>query len=159
MFGPKHTIESVAKELIDGLEDGTVTLHPKEPTETDIEHFRKSMAEAFERYRRREVIMRTVAAGLLVSIAVALASAVTTFSFDAGSKLQPEEPYSRWTVTFLGCIATLTAAAMLGYRAGKRAAEVRAYDGFLKMADDTTARRILLHEGPRFQARELVSQN
>ena len=32
---PKHTIESVAKELIDGLEDGTINLHQEEPTVMD----------------------------------------------------------------------------------------------------------------------------
>jgi len=159
MFGPKHTIESVAKELIDGLEDGTVALHPKEPTETDIENFRRLMAAAFERYRRREATMRTVAA-VLVGIALVAASALAaTFPFHAGSKLQVEEPYSRWVAMFLGYIAVSTVAAILGYRAGKRAAEVRAYDRFLKMADNITAGRILLREGPRLKARELVSQN
>ena len=39
MFGPRHTIESVTKELIDGLEEGTVLLRLPEPTEAEIREF------------------------------------------------------------------------------------------------------------------------
>jgi hypothetical protein len=31
MLGPKHTAEAVTRELIEGLEDGSVVLHGEEP--------------------------------------------------------------------------------------------------------------------------------
>ncbi len=43
MFGPKHTIESVTKELVNGLEEGTIILHREAPTEADVETFESMM--------------------------------------------------------------------------------------------------------------------
>jgi hypothetical protein len=55
MLSPRHTFESVAKDLADGLEEGTIVLHPAEPTEADVKNF-ESMAEAeLARYRRLEI--------------------------------------------------------------------------------------------------------
>ena len=57
MFGPRHTFESVAKDLVDGLEKGTIVLHPDEPTEADVEKFESAMEVAITRFQRRAAVL------------------------------------------------------------------------------------------------------
>jgi hypothetical protein len=37
MFKPKHTLESVLRELVDGLESGRIVLHEEDPRPSSIE--------------------------------------------------------------------------------------------------------------------------
>ena len=57
MFGPKHTVKSITNELVEGLDRGSIILHPEEPTDADVENFESMMKTTFARYRRRAVAL------------------------------------------------------------------------------------------------------
>jgi len=153
MFGPKHTIESVTKELVDGLEEGTIILHPEEPTEADVENFKSMMKTTLARFRRREFALLTVSAlAALVSIAIVFVDVV----FQPENPSQAGDPHSRWAVMLLGCIVGATISFLFGLKTRERSVELKTYIRVLKMADDSTARRLVLREGPRLRERELV---
>jgi hypothetical protein len=153
MFGPKHTIESVTEELVDGLEEGTIFLHPEEPTEADVENFKSAVKTTLARYRRRETALLTVSTlGVIVSIAIVLVQAV----FHPEGQSQPEDLYNRWPLMLLACIVGAVAAFVFGFKTRERSVELKTYIRILKMADAGTARRLVLREGPRLRERELV---
>jgi uncharacterized membrane protein YuzA (DUF378 family) len=54
MFGPKHTIETVTKDLIERFDEGTVVLQPEEYRKLPLGRVRALFQEALNRSRGRE---------------------------------------------------------------------------------------------------------
>jgi len=114
MFGPKHTIESVTKELVNGLEEGTIILQREVPTEADVETFESMMTLA--RFRRVAVALLTVSTlAAIVSIAIVLVQLVQLV-FHPESQSQAGDPHSGWAFMLLGSIVL----AVTGFLAGRR---------------------------------------
>src|SRR4051812_26565052 len=67
MFRPKHTIEAVAKELIEGLDEGSVILSDGGNEQIDLVALQKDLADTINaRVRRsRRLIVISVVVGLL----------------------------------------------------------------------------------------------
>ena len=153
MFGPRHTIESVTKELVDGLEAGTVILRPEEPTEADVERFESMMKTSLARYRRRAVAVLTLSSlAAIASIAIALVPIL--LRSESQSKLG--EPYTEWAVALSFSIVGALFGFVFGFRMRERSIELKTYIRVLKMADSGTARRLVLRVGPKLRERELV---
>ena len=143
MFGPRHTIESVTQEVVDGLEEGTIILRPEEPTDADVEDFESMMKTTLARYRRREVALLTASIfGAAVSILIAL--------------VQIGEPHARWAIMLVPCIGGALMGFVLGYKTRERSIELKTYIRVLKMADPSTARRLVLRVAPQLRKREPV---
>jgi hypothetical protein len=148
MLGPRHTFESVAKDLADGLEEGTIVLHPAEPTEADVKNL-ESMAEAeLARYRRLEIWLWIIT-GLLVVTAVSLPIILPAI-FPRSDHHAPEFPHSAELV-IVGFFIGLLTGNLLTLKAHKRSVELKTFIQVLKMADASTARRLVLWEGPKLR--------
>jgi hypothetical protein len=153
MFGPKHTIESVTKELVDGLEEGTTILHPEELTEADVENFASMMKVTLARSRRREAALLAIGTlSAIVSIVIVLVQVV----FYPESQPYLSHTHISLTTILLGFILGAVMGYVLGFKARERSVELKIYIRILKMADAITARKLVLREGPRLRERELV---
>ena len=140
MFGPRHTIESVTQEVVDGLEEGTIILRPEEPTDADVEDFESMMKTTLARYRRREVALLTASIlGAAVSILIAL--------------VQIGEPHARWAIMLVPCIGGALMGFVFGYKTRERSIELKTYIRVLKMAGPSTARRLVLRVAPQLRER------
>jgi hypothetical protein len=152
MFGPKHTFESVAKEIANGLEEGTITLHPEEPTEADIENF-ESMAEAsIARYQRIEIGL-SIFTGLLLTTAIILPVILPP-------KNQPLDTsrYSSLMEIAFGFFAGSMTTFLFAVTTRKRSIELKTFIQILKLVDTTTARRLVLWERARLHRRRWFPQ-
>jgi hypothetical protein len=151
MFGPKHTFESVAKDLVDGLERGTIVLHPAEPTEADIKNFESMVKARLTSYRRIAIGLWVVTA-LLVTTAVLLPVILlpkdqSLAGFPYGGPVE---------FAILGFFAGMVTGHLFALRAHKRSVELMTFIQILKMADATTARRLVLWEGARLREKAFV---
>src|SRR3954467_136291 len=112
MFGPRHTIESVTKELVDGLEERTIVLRLEDSTKVDIEDFESRIRTSLARYRRREILLLSLSAlSAVASIVVVL---MLVFLHPEGQE-QTRDPNSLW-LTVLGCIIGTLMGFVAGYR-------------------------------------------
>lgn len=75
MFGVKHTANSVAKELVEGLEDGSIVLRPEDLPAVSLEEvenrLREELANSQKSERRVLVAAPMSAIGFVVGIATA----------------------------------------------------------------------------------------
>jgi hypothetical protein len=138
MFRPQRTVESVARELIDGLDEGTIELFPD--AELSLEDFRSQLAEAIKGSRRRETIFFTVC---LILGAMSMAISLVAVLF--GGREPASAPDHR-TGIFVTAICLL-AAGLAGFVVGLMKARVtttrlKTYASVLKMADHVTAEHL-----------------
>lgn len=152
MFGPRHSIESVSKELVDGLDEGTVVLRPEDSIAIDIENFKSMMRVILARQRRWFILT------LCLGIPVALASALIALAFvlDPESQAKPDGSPARWALMVLGCIVGAVIEFVFSYKFRVRTAELKTYLRVLELADESTARRLVHRVRPKFRERELV---
>ena len=153
MFGPRHTIESVTKELIDGLEEGTVLLRLPEPTEAEIREFELEVRIALRKYRRRHLLWVTLST--LTAIAT-LAAALTALFLHPQSQTERTDPYMTLAVSLIGGLLGVIAGYAFGYKSGKRTVELKTYMRVLRLADAVTVRRLVLRVRSGLRERELV---
>ena len=150
MLGPKHTLDSVAKTLVNGLEEGTIALYPEEPTEADVENFESMAKASLARYRRMEIGLWVFTA-LLVAMAVLLPVILLPKDQSVAGF-----PYSgRTEVAILGFFAGVVIGTLFARKAHKRSVELKTFIQILKIADISTAKQLVLWEGPRFRDRAL----
>jgi hypothetical protein len=153
MFGPKHTLESVAKALTDGLEKGTIALHPEEPTEADVENFEsmaiKSLAKA--QYR---LVAHLIVGNLFLIMGLTVLTERDVFDLIS----QPEAAGLRaiWVFSLVICVLGTVSGFVLVLRSQKRSVELKTFIRILKMADATTAKRLVLWEGSRLRGKALI---
>ena len=153
MFGPRHTIESVAKKLIDGLDQGTVILPREESPQIDIENVELVMRSALARSRRQQAAL--IALGLVaaaVGICIAITQVITPPDASPGTgALQ-----YRWPVLLLLSLIGMVIGFLCSLKAGERAAELKTFIHIYNLADQSTARRLAQREAPRLlREREL----
>jgi hypothetical protein len=152
MFGPTHTIGSVAYDLAAGLEDGTIALRPEEPTEADIKNF-ESMAEAeLARYRRLEIRLWIIFA-VLFAIAFSL-PVILKVAFPHHAEPALEFPLSA-EIAIAGFFMGLLTGHLLT-KARKRSVELKTFIQVLKMVDAVTARRLISWEGRKSREKWLL---
>jgi hypothetical protein len=150
MFGPKHTFESVAKDLVYGFERGTIVLHPAEPTEADIKNFELMVKARLATYRRTAIGLWVVAA-LLVTTPVLLL--VILFPKDQSLAGFPYSESGEFA------ILSFFAGMVMGHLFAlthKRSVELKTFIQILKMADATTARRLVLWKSAKLREEALV---
>jgi hypothetical protein len=153
MFGPKHTIGSVASELASGLEDGTIALRPEEPTEADIKNF-EWMAEAqLARYRRLEIRLWIITFILLLTSLSLPVILRTVFPHNAEPAI--EFPFNAELVLVGGFMGMLVGNLLI-LKARKRSVELKTFIRVLKMADTVTAGRLVLWEGRKTREKWLL---
>jgi len=152
MFGPRHTLESVTRELVDGFEEGTVVLRPEDLPDVDIEDFESRMRTSLARYRRREIAVLSLS--MLAAIA-SIGIAVVQLLLHPESQTHTKDPHTLW-VALLGCIVGALMGFAFGYKSRERSVELKTFIRLLKLADPSTARRLAIREGPRLRERQLV---
>jgi len=152
MFRQIHTIESVSKELVDGLEEGTIVLRPEDSIAIDIENFESEMRVILARHRRRIILM------LCLIIPVTLVSALIGLALvlHPEGQAKPDGSPTRWAVMVLGGVVGAVMGFMFSYKLRASTAELETYLRVLELADESTARRLVLRVGPKLRERELV---
>jgi hypothetical protein len=150
MFGPKHTFESVAKELADGLEKGTIALHPEEPTEADVENFESMAIKNLAKYQRRLIAQLIVGNLCLVSGAYILWGPDVIYQ---GDHLRGGILRAGWAISFAGSVLGAAAGFIGGLRSREHWVELKTFIRILKLADAETAKRLVLWERPRLRDR------
>ena len=150
MFGPKHTVESVAKELIDGFDQGTVVLRreesPQITMEITFENLEGIMKSALARSRRKEAFF--VGLGLT---AAAVGIAVVTVQIVSHVDASQGTGWLRygWPLAVLVSLVGVVVGFLVGRRAGERSAELNTFIRIYKLADQNTARRLAQREAPK----------
>jgi hypothetical protein len=153
MFHPKRTFGSVAKELVNGLEDGTVTLHPEEPSEADVENFESMAIRSLAKHQRR-LIAQLIGGNLCLFLGIYLLTGPELFDIAS----QPEGAGLRtiWAISLIVCVIGALSSFLLGLKSRERSIELKTVIRVLELADDTTAKRLVLWEGPRLRDRVLA---
>jgi hypothetical protein len=131
LYGPKHTVESVVKELIEGLDEGTIVAREEElPHISKLEATEKIDGDLF-RYRKKErfflgaavvaVLLHIVGYGLLL-----FATSANGFAY----------------ALLLISPLVLVSSSFSYSRTREKMSELRTYSRVLRMADDAAAEQL-----------------
>ncbi len=140
MFGPRHTFKSVARELIDGLEKGTIILNEVEQPEELVARVQIRLVQALASARRRTIwlMLGTLVFGF-VGLSVSIVSILTSGS-EYSQSFHANAPMASLIVgTVAGILAALVYALI---RARESTVELKTIARMLKLVDETTAQRI-----------------
>jgi hypothetical protein len=137
MFGPKHTVESVTRRIIDGLHDGTVTLPPEEEP-ISVADARVRLLQALSSFRSRAWTF------LALTIILAIASAALAVSIVLSGHGEESIRSIAQILIALFCFSgVFLAGTLIAFlRAREKATELKVYCSVLKMADEKTAQRL-----------------
>jgi hypothetical protein len=153
MFGPKHNLESVVKELAYGLEDGTVTLYPDEPTEADVKNFESMAIKSLAKFQRRWMAQLLVGnLFIILGLFVLLGPDI----FYLGSEANAAGLRALWAISLTSCVVGAAIGFVLGLRSRERSVELKTFIRILKLADANTAKRLVLWEGARLRDRAMA---
>ena len=145
MFNGRNTLESVAHELIDGLEGGSIHLRPYESTgiDVDVEVFESMRKAMIEGYRRRAVALMAIS--LVLTIASIAFIIVATLRLALGNDLRTTLISETMIVS---CFAGACAGFLSSFSVYGRASELMTYVRILRKVDPITARQLGLQVEP-----------
>jgi hypothetical protein len=143
MFAPRHTVESVTRDLIDGLDGGTIRLPSEAMKDLTVEDVKEMMKEAMIRYRRRE--RRLMAALLAASVAGVVTTLLSLLLAIEAAVRPSSSPILAITLAavivfvFLGSVILPRRL----FRVREKRVELKTFDHVLEVADQETCERLV----------------